>query len=227
MTRAGTRTVVVKATGTLSVTCAICFPLGSPSGRRAITAPDLPIKPFKTQAAWEAWLDKNHSKVPGIWIRFAKKKTGVQSITFPEALEVALCYGWIDGQGKGEDETYHLQRFTPRRARSTWSKINCARAEELIVSKRMKPAGLAEVERAKKDGRWEQAYDSPSNAKVPPDLVAAFAKSKKAAAYFEKLDSRNRYAILFRIQTAKKPETRARRIEQFVQMCKEGKKIYA
>jgi uncharacterized protein YdeI (YjbR/CyaY-like superfamily) len=191
-----------------------------------MTAPELPVKPFKTQAAFEAWLDKNHAKAPGIWIRLAKKSSGVKSITFPEALEVALCYGWIDGQSKGEDETYYRQRFVPRRARSTWSKINCAKAEELIAAKRMKPAGLAEVQRAKKDGRWEQAYDSPSNAKVPPDLAAALAKSKKAAAFFSKLDGQNRYAILFRIQTAKKPETRAKRIERFVQMCKDGEKIY-
>jgi len=156
----------------------------------------------------------------------AKKDSGIASVTHAEALEVALCYGWIDGQRKSEDERHFLQRFTPRTARSTWSKINRDKALKLIEEGRMQPAGLAEVERARADGRWEAAYDAQSVATVPPDLQAALDANPKAAAFFAKLDSRNRYAVLFRTQGAKKPETRARRIGQFVEMLAKGEKIY-
>lgn len=156
----------------------------------------------------------------------AKKDSGITSVNHAEALEVALCYGWIDGQRKAEDDKYFLQRFTPRTPRSTWSKINRDKALKLIEEGRMQPAGLAEVDRARADGRWDAAYDAQSVATVPPDLQAALDANPKAAAFFAKLDSRNRYAVLFRTQGAKKPETRARRIAQFVGMLAKGEKIH-
>lgn len=156
----------------------------------------------------------------------AKKDSGITSVNHAEALEVALCYGWIDGQRKAEDSKYFLQRFTPRTPRSTWSKINRDKALKLIEEGRMQPAGLAEVDRARADGRWDAAYDAQSVATVPPDLQAALNAKPKAAAFFAKLDSRNRYAVLFRTQGAKKPETRARRIAQFVEMLAKGEKIH-
>jgi uncharacterized protein YdeI (YjbR/CyaY-like superfamily) len=139
---------------------------------------------------------------------------------------VALCWGWIDGQSRRIDDTWYVQKFTPRGARSLWSKINCAKATALIAAGRMKPAGLAEVDRARQDGRWARAYDSPSRATVPDDLAAALVKNARASAFFAGLDSRNRYAILHRVQTAKKPETRARRIAQFVKMMARREKLY-
>ena len=187
---------------------------------------ELPILPFKTQKAWATWLERNHAKSPGIWMRFMKKATGEKTITYDEALEVALCYGWIDGQGKSEGERSHIQKWVPRRKRSIWSKRNTEKALALIESGRMKPAGLAEIERAKADGRWAAAYDSPSRSTVPPDLQAALDKMPRAKTFFATLDSRNRYAILHRIQTAKKAETRERRITQFVEMLANGEKIY-
>jgi uncharacterized protein YdeI (YjbR/CyaY-like superfamily) len=193
---------------------------------KADAAPELPILPFKTKKAWATWLERNHAKSPGIWMRFMKKATGEKSITYDEALEVALCYGWIDGQGKSEGERSHIQKWVPRRKRSIWSKRNTEKALALIESGDMKPAGLAEIERAKADGRWEAAYDSPSRATVPPDLEAALKKKPRAQKFFETLNSTNRYAILHRIQTAKKPETRERRIEQFVEMLAKGEKLY-
>lgn len=156
----------------------------------------------------------------------AKKASGIASIDHPGALEVALCHGWIDGQRKGDGEQHFLQRFTPRTPRSTWSKINRDKALKLIDEGRMQPAGLAEVERARADGRWDAAYDAQSIATVPPDLQAALDANPKAAAFFATLDSRNRYAVLFRTQGAKKPGTRARRIAQFVEMLAKGEKIH-
>jgi len=156
----------------------------------------------------------------------AKKASGIASIDHPEALELALCYGWIDGQRKGDGEQHFLQRFTPRTPRSTWSKINRDKALKLIEESRMQPAGLAEVERARADGRWDAAYDAQSIATVPPDLQAALDANSKAAAFFATLDSRNRYSVLFRTQGAKKPETRAKRIAQFVEMLAKGEKIH-
>jgi uncharacterized protein YdeI (YjbR/CyaY-like superfamily) len=188
--------------------------------------PGDPVEFFENGAAFERWLKRNHAKTSCIWVKSAKKKTGIPSITWDEGVDVALCYGWIDGQGKSLDETYTLQRYTPRGKRSTWSKLNRDRVARLIDEGRMQPAGLAEVERAKADGRWDAAYDPPSTATVPVDLAKALATSAKARKFFETLNSTNRYAILHRIQNAKKPETRARRIEQFVEMLKKGEKIY-
>jgi uncharacterized protein YdeI (YjbR/CyaY-like superfamily) len=180
----------------------------------------------KDTQAFTQWLARHHASSAGVWLKIAKKDSGLASITYAEALEAALCQGWIDGQKNAMDAQYFLQKFTPRRARSTWSKINCAKALALIESGAMQPAGLAEVERAKADGRWDAAYDAQSKMTVPDDLVALLAKSPKSRAFFESLDSRNRFAILFRLQTAKKTETRERRLAQFVGMLKRGEKIY-
>jgi uncharacterized protein YdeI (YjbR/CyaY-like superfamily) len=190
------------------------------------TPTDLPEMAFKRQKDWADWLDKHHASSPGVWLRLAKKASGIQSISYAEAVEVALCYGWIDGQAKGGDETSWLQKFTPRGAKSIWSKINREKAEALIGSGSMKPAGLQTVERAKQDGRWDAAYDSPSRASVPDDFQAELDRNAKAKAFFATLNSANRYAILWRIQTAKKAETRARRIEQYVQMLEKNQKLH-
>jgi uncharacterized protein YdeI (YjbR/CyaY-like superfamily) len=184
------------------------------------------IIPFKTAKAWEQWLSKNQSASKGIWLKIAKKESGIPSITYPEALEAALCRGWIDGQKKALDDSWWLQRFTPRAARSIWSKINRQKAEALIEKGRMKAAGLREVQRAKEDGRWDAAYDSWSSAEVPADLAAAFARSPKAKAFFETLDSRNRYAILFRLHGAKQATTREKRLQKFVAMLERKEKIH-
>lgn len=188
--------------------------------------PELEILPFASRGAWEAWLEENHASSPGLWIKFAKKGSGIGSVTYPEALEPALCYGWIDGQVKSFDESYWLQRFTPRRPKSKWSQVNREKATGLIEAGRMKPAGLREVEQARADGRWEAAYEPPSRARVPEDLRRELDAYPEAAAFFADLDGRNRYAILYGIQDAKKPETRARRIEKFVAMLKERRKPY-
>jgi uncharacterized protein YdeI (YjbR/CyaY-like superfamily) len=191
----------------------------------ARVAHDTPVE-CTTVAAWERWLKRHHATAAGVWIRMAKKASGIASVDHPEALEVALCYGWIDGQRKGDGDQHFLQRFTPRTARSTWSKINRDKVLKLIDDGRMQPAGLAEIERARADGRWDAAYDAQSVATVPPDLQAALDANRKAKAFFATLDSRNRFAILFRTQGAKKPETRARRIAQFVEMLAKGEKVY-
>jgi uncharacterized protein YdeI (YjbR/CyaY-like superfamily) len=182
---------------------------------------------FASRAAWEAWLDAAHADTPdGVWIEFARRGSGIPSVTHAEALELALGYGWIDAQ-KGEgDETHYVQRFVPRRPRSRWSKVNRAAAEALIASGAMRPAGLAEVERARADGRWDAAYDSPRTATVPDDLAAELASRPAAREFFESLESRNRYAILYRLQDAKKPETRARRLAKFVAMLEAGERIH-
>lgn len=177
-------------------------------------------------ATWARWLQRHHATHAGVWLRIAKKASGIASIDHAEALEIALCYGWIDGQRKGDGEQHFLQRFTPRTARSTWSKINRDKVLKLIDAGRMQPAGLMEVERARADGRWDAAYDAQSVATVPPDLQAALDANPKANAFFATLDSRNRYAVLFRTQGAKKPETRAKRIAQFVAMLAKGEKLH-
>jgi uncharacterized protein YdeI (YjbR/CyaY-like superfamily) len=187
---------------------------------------DPPVKSFRSQAAWEKWLAEHHSDDAGVWLKFAKKGTGVATVTYAEALEIALCYGWIDAQVKRFDETYYLQRFTPRRARSKWSKINRDSATRLIEAGMMKPPGMREVERAKADGRWDAAYDSPRTASVPEDFEKALRRNKKARDFFATLSAANRYAILWRIQDAKRPETRARRITQFVEMLARGEKFH-
>ena len=190
-------------------------------------SPEQPELAFATPEAWEAWLAEHHAASDGVWIRFAKKGSGVPTVRYAEALDAALCFGWIDGQTKSVDETWYLQRFTPRRKRSMWSKRNREKVAALIEAGRMQPAGLAEIERAKADGRWDAAYDSPSKAKVPEDLQAALDASPAAAEAFGALNGVNRYAILHRVQTAKKPETRARRIAQFVAMLERGERIHA
>ena len=187
---------------------------------------DPPIKPFASQESWERWLHRNHGNVEGVWLKFAKKGSGKRTVSYQEAVEVALCHGWIDGQTKSLDDDYFLQRFTPRRARSKWSKINRDRATALIEQGRMRPAGLAEIERAKADGRWDAAYDSPSKIQPTPELLAALEASPKAKELFEQLDAQNRYAILYRVSDAKRPETRARRIEKFVSMLSRGETPY-
>lgn len=187
---------------------------------------ELPIQAFRDAKAWATWLNRNHASSKGLWVKLAKKDASIASITYPEALEHALCFGWIDGQKRGFDESWWLQKFTPRGRRSIWSKINRDKALALIESGAMQPAGHAEVERARADGRWDQAYDSPKNASVPDDLAAALAANPKAATFFATLDATNRYAILHRTQTAKKPETRAKRIAEFVQMLADHRKIY-
>jgi uncharacterized protein YdeI (YjbR/CyaY-like superfamily) len=188
--------------------------------------PDLPIIAFASSNAWESWLEKHHATANGLWLKIANKGSGIDTVSYAEALDVALCYGWIDGQKASFDDHHWLQRFTPRRPRSKWSKVNLVKATELIKRGEMKPAGLREVERATQDGRWDAAYDAQSTATVPDDLRREFDKNEVARKFFSTLDSRNRYAILYQIQDAKKPETRARRIEKYVAMLNEHKKIY-
>lgn len=188
--------------------------------------PEDPTRPFKDAKAWESWLAKNHTAADGIWMRMAKKASGIKSITYPEAVEVALCYGWIDGLKRPETPTTWLQRFTPRRRRSIWSEINRNKALGLIAGGRMKPAGLEEVERAKRDGRWDAAYASPKSATMPPDFEKELNRHPKAKAFFKTISRTNSYAILWRIQTAKKPETRARRIATYIEMLEKGNTIH-
>ena len=186
----------------------------------------LPARLFKSKTQWAAWLESNHRKSTGLWLRLAKKNSGLQSVTYKEALEIALCYGWIDAQKRPEDERTWLQRFAPRSSRSVWSKINREKALELIASGAMKAAGMEAIEDARKNGRWEAAYDSPRGATVPSDFQAALEGSPRAKAFFATLDRANRYAILWRIQTVKKAETRARKIELFIGMLEEKKKLH-
>jgi uncharacterized protein YdeI (YjbR/CyaY-like superfamily) len=184
------------------------------------------ILAFASTAEWEAWLAEQHEASSGVWLKIARKASGIETVSQAQAVETALCYGWIDGQARPFDEDHWLQRFTPRRPRSRWSKVNRAKALALIEAGRMQPAGLREIERAKADGRWEAAYASPSAIEVPEDLRAALEANDRAREFFATLDSRNRYAILYRIEDAKKPETRARRIAKFVAMLDEQRKIH-
>jgi uncharacterized protein YdeI (YjbR/CyaY-like superfamily) len=181
---------------------------------------------FKSRQDWAAWLDKNFAKHPGLCLRIAKKDSALHSVTYKEALEVALCYGWIDGQKKPESEDAWLQKFGPRSPRSIWSKINREKALALIKSGEMQPAGLAAIESAKKNGRWEAAYDSPAGSTVPADFQAALDASPKAEEFFKILNRANRYAILWRIQTVKKAETRTRKIEHFIGMLERKEKLH-
>ncbi|MFE2630098.1 YdeI family protein [Streptomyces sp. NPDC059374] len=187
---------------------------------------DLEIVAFESAEAFQAWLGENHAVSPGIWLKLRKKSPGVVGLDYAQALDVALCYGWIDGQKAGLDDQWWLQRFTPRTARSKWSKVNRDKVAALIEQGRMQPAGQAEIDRAKADGRWDAAYDSSRTATVPDDLAAALAAEPAAAEFFEALDRQNRYAILYRVQDAKKPDTRARRIEKFVAMLAKGEKLH-
>jgi uncharacterized protein YdeI (YjbR/CyaY-like superfamily) len=185
-----------------------------------------PIIPFASPGEWEGWLAENHASSRGLWVKIAKKEAGVASISYAQALEVALCYGWIDGQKGALDDRFWLQRFTPRGPRSRWSRLNREKAEQLIEQGRMRPPGLAQVERARADGRWEAAYQSASRATVPEDLQRELDRDPDASAFFAGLDRVNRYAILYRLQDARRPETRAARLAQFVAMLSEGRKIY-
>lgn len=187
---------------------------------------DLPVLLFEDTASLEEWLERNHATAPGVWMRLAKKASGLRSVTYAEALDVALCYGWIDGLKKSHDEATWLQKFTPRKRRSTWSKVNRDKALALMESGRMRPAGLAEVERARADGRWDAAYDSQRNASVPPELQAALDGSPAARDFFETLDRANRYAVIWRVQTAARPETRERRIRQLVEMLERRETLH-
>ena len=190
-------------------------------------APDLPELIVPDAAAWRRWLGEHHAQPEGVWLVLAKKgTTNPTSLTYDQALEDALCHGWIDGQAGRRDEVTYRQRFTPRRRRSVWSKRNTDRVERLLAEGRMHPAGIAEMERAKADGRWDAAYGGSADIEVPPDLVAALANTPNAQATFDALNSQNRYAILYRLQTAKRADTRARRLQQFVAMLARGETIY-
>jgi len=184
-----------------------------------------PVLFFATPAKLEAWIDEHGEDSDGIWLKFAKKDSGIESVVYAEAVEIALSYGWIDGQAKRHDDHHYLQRFTPRRPRSKWSKINREKAERLMAEGRMRPAGLREVERAKEDGRWDEAYDSPSTATVPNDFRAALDAEPAAAEFFASLGSTRRYSFLYRITDAKRPETRAKRIAEYVELLARGETL--
>ena len=181
---------------------------------------------FKSAKAFEAWLKKNHATSEGLWLKIAKRGSNEPSVTYPEAVEIALCWGWIDGQKKSFDDQHYLQRFTPRRARSVWSKINVNKVQALIEAGRMQAPGQAQVEAAKADGRWARAYDGARTSTVPEDLQAALEAEPAAKTFFASINASNRYAILWRIQTAARAETRARRVAQLVEMLARGETIH-
>jgi len=187
---------------------------------------DVPVLLFGSQKDWHTWLADNHMHSQGVWLKHAKKSSGKQSVSYQEAIEEALCYGWIDSQKQAYDSDYYLQKFTPRGLKSIWSKINVAKVESLIKTGGMQPAGLAAVEAAKQDGRWDAAYDSPSASKIPDDFQVALDKNPQAKQFFETLNKTNAYAFCWRVQTAKKPETRQARIEKFIDMLKRGEKFH-
>ncbi|HSE41172.1 MAG TPA: YdeI/OmpD-associated family protein [Acidobacteriota bacterium] len=181
---------------------------------------------FPSQKDWKRWLAKNHSKSSGIWLKFFKKDAGIASVTYDEALDEALCYGWIDGQLKKYDEKSYIQKFTPRRKKSLWSKRNKDHVARLISEGRMTQSGLKEIELAKADGRWDRGYDSPSNMKIPDDFLKEVSKNKKSKEFFDTLNRANKYSIAWRLQTATKPETRQKRMKAILEMLKEGKKFH-
>jgi uncharacterized protein YdeI (YjbR/CyaY-like superfamily) len=187
---------------------------------------DEAVESFPTRDAWRDWLRAEHERSDGVWVRLARRGSGIESVTHDEALDVALCFGWIDARRRALDDEWWLQRFTPRTRASKWSQRNCGKAEALIDAGEMQPAGQREVDRARGDGRWDAAYAGPATATVPDDLRAALDASPAAVEAFAALDSRNRYAILYRVEDAKRPETRARRIEKFVAMLAAGDRIY-
>jgi len=187
---------------------------------------ELPVLLFDNQSTWRNWLEENHKQTQGIWLKLAKKSSGKTSISYADALEEALCYGWIDGQKQTYNNEYWLQRFSPRGSKSIWSKVNVAKAEVLIKSGKMQSSGLSAVESAKKDGRWKTAYDSPSTSTVPEDFQAALDSHPKAKQFFETLNRANVYAFCWRVQTAKKTETRQARIEKFIDMLNKGEKFH-
>jgi uncharacterized protein YdeI (YjbR/CyaY-like superfamily) len=188
-------------------------------------ADGLPIFRFVSAADWEAWLEHN-AEADGVWVKIAKKSTPIDSVRYPEVLESALCFGWIDGRREALDDEHFLQRFTPRRTRSKWSRVNCATVERLAAEGRMRPAGLAEIERAKADGRWVAAYESQRTITVPDDLQRELDARPAAAEFFARLSSQNRYAILYRLHDAKRPETRARRLAEYVEMLERRETIH-
>jgi uncharacterized protein YdeI (YjbR/CyaY-like superfamily) len=187
---------------------------------------ELPILQFDSQGDWAAWLERYHDRSQGAWLKLAKKASGAATVNHAEALEEALCYGWIDGQSVRFDETFYLIRFTPRRARSKWSQINRTKAELLIKQRRMRPPGLTQVQAAKDDGRWEAAYPPASGASVPDDLQRALDENPEAKAFFQTLTGASRYGILYRLHDAKRPETRARRIADYVAMLAEHRTLH-
>jgi uncharacterized protein YdeI (YjbR/CyaY-like superfamily) len=191
-----------------------------------MTKSELPVRHFITAHDLDVWLKEHHADPSGFWLKIAKKNKGVTSVTYAEAVQLALCYGWIDGQANTFDDQFYLVKYTPRRPKSIWSKRNVDFVENLIKEGKMQPSGLAQVEAAKADGRWEQAYDSPKDMTVPEDFIKELAKDPKALAFFESLNKTNKYAIAFRLHTAKKPETRERRMEKFLDMMKKGEKIF-
>ena len=184
-----------------------------------------PVHSFATPDELGAWMDEHAEESDGIWLKFAKKASGIPSVVYADAVEIALCHGWIDGQAKRLDDDHYVQRFTPRRARSKWSKINRQKAERLMAEGRMRLGGLSEVERAKQDGRWDEAYDSTTTATVPEDFKRALAAEPAARDFFERLGNTKRYSFLYRIEDAKRPETRAKRIAEYVALLREGKTL--
>ncbi|PKS10118.1 hypothetical protein jhhlp_001868 [Lomentospora prolificans] len=223
-TRSATRSLVVQApeaAPTPAINTTVTPPLAVPQKEKlsAASTKSLDILHFDSSATLEAWLETNHvTQTLGIWVKISKKSSGIPSVTYDELVDLALCYGWIDGQRKTHDENHFLQRFTPRRKRSMWSKRNVDRVHVLTKSGRVKPAGQAEIDAAKADGRWEQAYAGSSTIQVPPEFQAALDKNKKAKNFFETLGKSQRYSFLWRITTAKKAETRKKKIEQFIEM---------
>lgn len=191
-----------------------------------MTKDELPIVSFTAPGEWRVWLSEHHANPAGVWIRIFKKATGKPTVTHSEALDEALCYGWIDGQAKKLDDESYLQKFTPRRSKSLWSKRNRERIERLVSEGRMQPPGMVEVEAAKADGRWDRAYDSPTTMTIPEDFTIELAKNEKALAFFGTLDKQNLYAIGWRLQTAKKPETRQRRITAIIELLEQGQKLH-
>jgi len=190
-----------------------------------VSKAEQPVLFFATPAELDAWMDEHAEESDGIWLKFAKKASGIKSVVYAEAVEIALCHGWIDGQVKRLDDHHYLQRFTPRRVRSKWSKINREKAERLVTEGRMRPRGLREVDRAKEDGRWHDAYGSSTTATVPDDFQAALDAEPAAAEFFENLGSTKRYSFLYRIDDAKRPETRAKRIAEYVALLRQGKTL--
>lgn len=189
------------------------------------TFANIPVVTFANSTAWRLWLDSNFANQTGVWIKIAKKDSGIASITHAEALDEALCYGWIDGMRRGYDQTYFLQKFTPRRKRSLWSKVNIGKVEALVAEGRMHSAGQAQIELAKADGRWEAAYESQANAVVPDDLLAALAQNQSAQEFYESLTKAEKYAVLWGLMTAKTPETRAKRLASMIASLTAGKKV--
>lgn len=196
------------------------------SAEKKTSKDDMPVIPFKTSGEWRDWLEQNNQTLNGIWLKFYKKDSGVTSINYSEALDEALCFGWIDGQARPFDDKSWLQRFTPRRKRSIWSKRNIENIARLDAAGRMRPSGLKEVDAAKADGRWDKAYDSPGSMSIPDDFLTELSKDKKAFAFFKTLNKTNRYSIAWRIQTAKKSETREKRIKTILDMLSRGEKFH-